>query len=637
MSWSRKKEDPRIATVSAALNQLTVAQLKPLASLLPAKGITTRKPELVALVEQQMAGARLQELWESLDDIQKKAVSETLYAPEGVFNQSRFKAKYGRLPNFGGYSRKDTSLLDLFIYNKQVIPQDLQQRLRAFVTPPDPPRLKLTDELPEVVGYYEEGAEGEDFDDDWDEIDEFEDFDEDDEVAKESLTRPSGEGEPIPLLRRDTERAAAQDLQTVLRLIDRGRVSVSEKNFQPSADTIGEIAAIMRDGDWYEPQPKKNKWDQEIGSIKAFAWPLLAQAAELAEPHGRKLALTKAGRQALSRSPAETLRAAWRRWLKSKLLDEFRRIDEIKGQSGKGRSSFSDVDDRRAVIAEALKQIPVGAWVKFDDFTRFMRAAGFDFEVTYDPWSLYINDQQYGSLRYEGSHGWNILQSRYLLCLLFEYAATLGLIDVAYINPSGARGDFYKMWGTDELEFLSRYDGLLYFRLNPLGAYCLGLTDHYAPRQVEARAALSVLPSLQINIAGAALSPDEALLLETWAERESDEVWRLDRDKALSAVEGGHQIAELREFLQARDEQPLPETVEGFIATTDRQARALKNIGVTLLIECADTEITDLIANHERTKKLCLRAGERHLVVKVDAEEQFRKAVNLLGYGMPRV
>jgi XPB/Ssl2-like helicase family protein len=637
MSRHRKNEDHRIATVSAALNQLTVAQLKPLAALLQARDIPTRKPELAALVGRQIAGARLRELWEGLDDIQKKAVSETLYAPDGVFNHARFKAKYGRLPNFGGHSRKDASLIALFIYNQQVIPQDLQERLRAFVTPPDPPRLKLTDELPEVVGWYEEDSEGEDFDDDWDEDDEFEDFDEDDEVAIEPATKSSGANKPILLLRRDTERAAAQDLQTVLRLIDRGKVSVSDKTFQPSANAIEEITTLLRDGDWYEPEPKKNKWDQDVGPIKAFAWPLLMQAAKLAEPQGRKLALTKAGRHALSRPAAETLRAAWQRWLKNKLIDEFRRIDEIKGQSGRGRSSFTAVGDRHALIAEAMKQCPVGAWVKFDDFTRFMRAAGFDFEVTYDPWTLYITDQQYGNLGYIGSHDWSILQGRYLLCLLFEYAATLGLIDVAYIHPSGARGDFHKMWGADELEFLSRYDGLLYFRLNPLGAYCLGLTDHYTPSRVETRAELTVLPSLLINVAGVRLSPGEALLLETWAERESDEVWRLDSDKALSAVERGHQIAELREFLQSRDEQPLPETVEGFIVTTERRARALKNTGAALLIECADAELAELITNHERTKKLCLRAGERYLVVNTDAEEQFRKAVHLLGYGMPRV
>jgi hypothetical protein len=193
------------------------------------------------------------------------------------------------------------------------------------------------------------------------------------------------------------------------------------------------------------------------------------------------------------------------------------------------------------------------------------------------------------------------------------------------------------MWGSEDLGFLSQYDGLVYFRLNPLGAYCLDLYENYTPGEIEARVSLAALPSLQINVTGGELSPDETLLLETYAEKESDKVWRLSREKALAAVESGNQIKELREFLQARDEQPLPETVEGFIALTDRQARALKNTGVALLIECADSELAELIANYERTKKLCLRAGERHLVVKVDAEEQFRKAVHLLGYGMPRV
>jgi len=46
------------------------------------------------------------------------------------------------------------------------------------------------------------------------------------------------------------------------------------------------------------------------------------------------------------------------------------------------------------------------------------------------------------------------------------------------------------------------YDGLLYFRLTQLGAYCLGLTDKYVPTQVTVRATISVLPSLRINVIG---------------------------------------------------------------------------------------------------------------------------------------
>jgi hypothetical protein len=234
------------------------------------------------------------------------------------------------------------------------------------------------------------------------------------------------------------------------------------------------------------------------------------------------------------------------------------------------------------------------------------------------------------------SGGWNVLQERYLLCLLFEYAATLGLLDVAYVTPRQTRRDYKEMWGADELDFLSRYDGLLYFRLNPLGAYCLDLTQGYTPSQLEARATLTVLPSLQINLSGE-LSPDEKLLLESYAEPESETVWHLSREKALAAVEAGNQLDELREFLQARDEQELPDTVVAFLVTTERNARVLKQKGAALLIECADAELAELLATHERTKKLCLRAGEKHLVVKEAEEEAFRKAAHLLGYGMPRV
>jgi hypothetical protein len=55
---------------------------------------------------------------------------------------------------------------------------------------------------------------------------------------------------------------------------------------------------------------------------------------------------------------------------------------------------------------------------------------------------------------YDGSEG--ILVERYMLCLLFEYAATLGLVDVAFIPPAGARRDYHKLWGTDDLLFFSR-------------------------------------------------------------------------------------------------------------------------------------------------------------------------------------
>ncbi len=68
------------------------------------------------------------------------------------------------------------------------------------------------------------------------------------------------------------------------------------------------------------------------------------------------------------------------------------------------------------------------------------------------------------------SGAWDVLEGRYALCVLFEYAATIGVIDVAYTDPRGARDDYRGLWGTDMYGSLSRYDGLGAVCLNELGA-----------------------------------------------------------------------------------------------------------------------------------------------------------------------
>jgi hypothetical protein len=57
-------------------------------------------------------------------------------------------------------------------------------------------------------------------------------------------------------------------------------------------------------------------------------------------------------------------------------------------------------------------------------------------------WKLYLVDPQYGSPGYDGFYHWDLLEGRYTLAVLFEYAGTLGLLDLDYVHPAGAREDF---------------------------------------------------------------------------------------------------------------------------------------------------------------------------------------------------
>jgi hypothetical protein len=66
----------------------------------------------------------------------------------------------------------------------------------------------------------------------------------------------------------------------------------------------------------------------------------------------------------------------------------------------------------------------------------------------------------------------------------------------------------------------------------------------------------------------------------------------------------------------------------------DVAARSAKvfDRGLARLVECADPALAALIANDSRTRKHCLRAGERHLVVPAPSEAAFRRTLREVGY-----
>jgi hypothetical protein len=122
----------------------------------------------------------------------------------------------------------------------------------------------------------------------------------------------------------------------MLRLVDAGKVAVSDKTRRASSATIDAITVVLEGGDYYPFVPPKDKWhDKNAGPMRAFAWPLLIQAGGLAQLSGSKLQLTKAGRRALAEPPAQTLKTLWEKWIDTTLLDELCRIECVKGQTGK--------------------------------------------------------------------------------------------------------------------------------------------------------------------------------------------------------------------------------------------------------------------------------------------------------------
>ena len=263
-----------------------------------------------------------------------------------------------------------------------------------------------------------------------------------------------------------------------------------------------------------------------------------------------------------------------------------------------------------------------------------MQAEDYEFEISSNLWSLYISEQQYGSLGYEGCGGWDRLQFRYILCVLMEYAGTLGLVDIAYIPPGGARHDYGDQWGADDMEYFSRYDGLFHLRVTGLGAYCLGNTDSYAPPVLPARRVLAITPDCQIQVMGP-LSASDRLLLEILGIQQGEGVWLLNQEKTRSAMGQGREIREFIHFLESSSQSPLPEAVSKFFADAHYFANVLSDGGRARLIRCTDGALTALIASSSGAGKLCCQLGGDALVVKEKDMAAFGRAVQKLGFHVP--
>lgn len=422
-----------------------------------------------------------------------------------------------------------------------------------------------------------------------------------------------------------TEQEAQLNLHALLNMCASGTLRCSEKTRRPTAATIRTVVANLAHGDYYRTEP-----------IASFAWPLLIQAGGLAKLDGGRLQLTAKGRAALRKPPAETIRHLWQRWLTHAVIDEFSRVDQIKGQ--RARNVLSAAKNRRQMVAAALAGCPRDEWISIDSLFATMQRESLSPTIARNEvavWKLYLGEARYGSLGYAGYHDWEILEGRYTLAVLFEYAATLGLLDLDYIHPTGARDDYHENWGADDLEALSRYDGLQAIRLTALGRYALGLTDtHQPPANDERTRVLKVLPNLDV-IAVGTLSPTDQLLLSAYAEHTADRVWTISAPSLLAAIHTGRDPQELTTFLTQRTEHDLPGTLTTLIADVTERTKKLADLGHARIIECADAALAALITRDRTLRTLCHPIGDRHIAIPPDHEPKFRKSLQKLGYVMP--
>ena len=146
------------------------------------------------------------------------------------------------------------------------------------------------------------------------------------------------------------------------------------------------------------------------------------------------------------------------------------------------------------------------------------------------------------------------------------------------------------------------------------------------------KSVLRVLPNLRISVLGDTIEDADRLALDAYATRISDSWWKLDLGKLLSAMDQGRSMAEIRAFLEARSGAPLPQTAIELLEDAAERSTRVRDRGMARLVECDEAALATLIASDPKTRKHCMRAGERHLVVPMASEAAFKRNLRDLGY-----
>lgn len=544
----------------------------------------TRKEFLVRyLVESLTNPESLKEVWERLDPLSQKAVAAAFHNG-GEFNEAAFVAQYGTRPKRRNplilfSSRRNTSLLDLFLHYDQ-IPQELMKLLEALVPPPERFQLQGLAEAPETVSINEH---------------------------------------QLPLRRADTEKAGLHDLVAYLRLYH----SASISHGKSSNLTPGSVRALLQnllDGDFWPHEESIKLKD----IIRPFGLDVFAFSSGLIRRRG---GLSDEGEALLLDGDPEALLHAFENWTEEGSFDELSRVSALKGQKAK-RTKLTSPSERREAIIEALSWCPEGVWIDISDFYRAVTIWHFDFELDESDYSgLYFGDPSHGRLDYRGARGWAVARALYINVVLWEYLGSIGVLDLLYLTPEEAD------LGSDYEDYYSLYDGLYYFRINPLGAYLLGQASEYTPSYPTNDALFSIDPELNFTLKDPdALTPNLRVQLQQFAVEKDHSQYRLDRGQLLNALESGSDFQNIASFIAERNAGPVPKEVTDWLDEIQENLGSFRNTGTALRVKARSPELLRLAEEDPVLRKFITSLGFNALIVPSNKEKAFRERLKELGY-----
>ncbi len=561
----------------------------------PNPNAVRRDEAIFYLIENLSNKNALRKLWPRLDTLTQQALSLTVHATGGQYQPDTMRLRYGRVPPapqryWSGY--KPTPL-DLFLDEDQTILSELYPLLRVVAPKPEPWKIPVQPEPP---------------------------------ARYESIGFERSAGPELTL----------QDLTTVLALIGQGKIEVNDR-ISPTFDSIQAVKENLAAGDFFDlgSALDLNETIRPFGLIR-FAYSSGFAATGTRSGHNTILKLTPLGWEWLAGPSADLLLDALERWSKSNDYDEIDRLPHLRNAQ-KRDLALTQPGQRRDRILEALSWCPHKEWISVADFFTAMKLWQFDIVIDEDGSLDAIDDHNGRKLKIESLRDpWRAKQGAYVLVILMETLGSLGALELAYTEPQHAPPLLEtptESWQRPVHPY-SRYDGLTYFRINPLGAYLFGQTSRYNLPNIITRPIYYIDETYRFQTASQPLPPYEAQILPLLGRADENGVYYLHKGDWLRSHQIEGNLEERRNLLVSRHDGPLAPAVEDWLDRIVADSTALRRGRTMITIQVRNPEVRNTILEDPELRRYCRLLDDRTLIIPSSREHAFMRRVMDLGYGM---
>jgi hypothetical protein len=324
---------------------------------------------------------------------------------------------------------------------------------------------------------------------------------------------------------------------------------------------------------------------------------LLAIAEDVCIPGGKAVPL-------LNQTHEQLVKSLFGAYLKSKSFDEISVITGIK--SKRGHHPY----EARQNLASELMHCPAGQAVYTKEFERYLRITDRTFAR---------RDKRYvietGTSYYDSGVAWEQYEHP-LIDIILSFFGALGIIDIAWAEEYAGAGNRVP----------------IAFRINPLGAYVLGLADSYAAsaaHKEKPQGGFTVLPDYTIVVPESINRVKHELFFERQftkvAVTDQTSIYKLDFETIVRATNSGVSVSDVRGYLSASD-KPLPENVARALDDWEKQVGRIRLRQVTIL-ECEDSALLEEVIRYKGMGGVIKEKILAAVVVDGSATKEIKKVI----------